>query len=173
MFEIEHKYTVKTDDWRQENIISCHDIEQFYISVEKECTVRVRRVYDVFLNRTQYVMTIKSSTGNMLIRRETEVLITIQQYNELSAMSKWYPIKKIRYSLFCDDHPTYLPTGDNALWEIDVFTGSLYGLVVAEIEVPAADIQIVLPDWIDTEVTYDYEYTNSYLATNQPIKEPV
>jgi CYTH domain-containing protein len=170
MFEIEHKYTLKTDGWKRENIITQYDIEQFYISTDPMCTMRVRCIHEVDVGNTQYIMTIKSSTGDMLVRRETEIEIDHQQYNELSAMSKWQPITKTRYSLFSDDYPTTTPGADNTPWMVDVFTGHLCGLSIAEIEVPSADVIITLPDWVGDEVTYDYRFTNSYFATTLPSK---
>ena len=46
-------------------------------------------------------------------------------------------------------------------WEVDVFHGSLDGVIVAEIEIPKADTQFPLPPFVGEEVTGKSEYYNS------------
>ncbi|MGH1570428.1 hypothetical protein ACRAWG_06855 [Methylobacterium sp. P31] len=52
-----------------------------------------------------------------------------------------------------------------AVWEVDVFGGALAGLILAEIELEREDQPVVLPSWIEREVTDDARYRNSRLAT--------
>lgn len=49
-------------------------------------------------------------------------------------------------------------------WEVDVFEGSLKGLVLAEIELPSEDFAVELPGFVGREVTCDSRYYNSVLA---------
>lgn len=51
-------------------------------------------------------------------------------------------------------------------WEVDVFKGANAGLVLAEIELDAAERQFPLPDWAGDEVSDDVRYRNRYLAGN-------
>jgi adenylate cyclase len=51
-----------------------------------------------------------------------------------------------------------------------VFEGLNKGLVIAEVELTHEKEQIVLPDWIKEEVTYDARYLNSNLAKNPYLK---
>jgi CYTH domain-containing protein len=50
--------------------------------------------------------------------------------------------------------------------ELDVYQGSLAGLVVAEIEFESVEEsqRFSLPSWFGTEVTEDKHYKNSHLA---------
>jgi CYTH domain-containing protein len=50
------------------------------------------------------------------------------------------------------------------VWEVDVFAGHLAGLVLAEVELDAADQAFTQPDWTGPEVTGDPRYRNNALA---------
>lgn len=54
---------------------------------------------------------------------------------------------------------------DGRLWEVDEFLGDNAGLVVAEIELEAADAAFSKPEWIGAEVTDRPRYYNLALAT--------
>lgn len=56
------------------------------------------------------------------------------------------------------------PDGQPLTWEIDEFAGANAGLVVAEIELKAADQAIDTPAWLGAEVTEDRRYYNHSLA---------
>ena len=49
-------------------------------------------------------------------------------------------------------------------WEVDVFEGENAGLVVAEVELPAADTPVDIPAWAGDEVTGDRRYYNANLV---------
>ncbi len=49
-------------------------------------------------------------------------------------------------------------------WEVDLFGGTLSGLILAEVELAREDEDVPLPDWIGREVTTDERYRNSRLA---------
>ncbi|MCJ2132956.1 CYTH domain-containing protein [Methylobacterium sp. J-026] len=51
-----------------------------------------------------------------------------------------------------------------ATWDVDVFGGALSGLILAEIELEREDQPVVLPPWVEREVTGDARYRNSRLA---------
>ena len=50
------------------------------------------------------------------------------------------------------------------LWQVDEFHGGREGLVLAEVELGAADQLVELPDWTGREVTDDMAYRNSELS---------
>jgi len=50
------------------------------------------------------------------------------------------------------------------VWEVDEFHGANEGLIVAEVELPAADHPVSPPSWIGAEVSQDSRYNNSSLA---------
>jgi CYTH domain-containing protein len=58
-----------------------------------------------------------------------------------------------------------VPVGD-LTWEIDDFTG--HKLVLAEVELPARDVDVEVPKWLRPhvvrEVTEEEEYRNARLA---------
>jgi CYTH domain-containing protein len=62
-------------------------------------------------------------------------------------------IEKFRYEISFKNH----------LWEVDVFTGKLEGLYLAEIELNSEDEHFELPDWVGEEVSTDPNYYNSNL----------
>jgi CYTH domain-containing protein len=53
------------------------------------------------------------------------------------------------------------------VWEVDEFEGGLAGLVLAEIEVPHIDYDVVLPEWLGVELTGLHQWSNSTLATTE------
>lgn len=57
-----------------------------------------------------------------------------------------------------------------AVWDVDVFGGDLTGLILAEIELEREDQPVVLPPWVEREVTDDARYRNSRLAAG-PVPE--
>jgi adenylate cyclase len=73
---------------------------------------------------------------------------------ELLKLSANAPIEKTRHIVKANGH----------VWEIDVFEGANFGLVLAEVELQSEDEQIVLPSWIGIEVSDDPRYFNSYLS---------
>jgi CYTH domain-containing protein len=53
---------------------------------------------------------------------------------------------------------------DGLVWEVDEFAGHLAGLILAEVELDAADQRFATPGWAGREVTGDPRYQNSALA---------
>ena len=58
----------------------------------------------------------------------------------------------------------YLVPHQSHLFEVDVFSGKLRGLVIAEVELSKANEPVDFPTWIGKEVTGDLRYYNSDLA---------
>ena len=58
-------------------------------------------------------------------------------------------------------------------FQVDVFEGNHAGLVVAEIELPHEGTPVILPHWIDKEVTSDPRFGNFTLAQTQQIAEDI
>jgi adenylate cyclase len=146
--EIEIKYLVKQplfplDGFRRDKI------RQGYIAAaEKVNTVRARQKQD------RYFLTIKGS--GMMSRREVELELTREQFDELWPLTEGLRVEKTRYYI---DQPPHII-------EMDVFEGVLNGLVVAEVEFSSEDEakKFTPPDWFDKNVTCDSRYQNSNLA---------
>ena len=59
-----------------------------------------------------------------------------------------------------------VPEKNGLYFEVDEFLGKNKGLVIAEIEIPDEDYQVLKPDWLGKEVTGDERYYNAYLSSN-------
>ena len=88
------------------------------------------------------------------VRSEYEYDIPVHQARELLNMCDGPILEKIRYSILVE----------GLRWEIDEFLGENAGLVVAEVELQNENQTILLPDWVDREVTGDARYYNSNLC---------
>ncbi|HWP72547.1 MAG TPA: hypothetical protein VNM36_15645, partial [Gemmatimonadaceae bacterium] len=90
------------------------------------------------------------------VRTELEEETSPEMFKTLWPLTKGRRLTKKRHRV---------PQGDFT-WEIDEFTDR--DLVLAEIELPSADTQVELPDWlkpwVDREVTGEVAFLNSTLA---------
>ena len=120
-------------------------------TVDDTHTGRVR-----FKGENRALITLKADTGDAAIRHELEFDIcpeTARSINETGCTEKG--IEKYRYEL---------PSGTEHPWEVDVFDGANKGLVLAELEMPDAEMPFAKPQWLGDEVTYDRRFTNRALA---------
>ncbi len=145
--EIERKFLLKNDSWRND-VLSENKIIQGYLNSDKNRTVRVR-----VTNEKGY-LTIKSkSTGS--VRSEFEYEIPVNEATELIKLCDTPILSKTRHLVHHADH----------IWEVDVFEQENKGLEVAEIELNSEDESFEIPDWIGEEVTQDSRYFNSQLVS--------
>ncbi len=100
-------------------------------------------------------LTVKSGGGRS--RVEEELAIEPERFERLWPLTEGRRIEKTRH---------LVPGPDGHVIEVDVYTGALAGLVVAEVEFAGeADADaFVLPDWLGREVTDDKRYKNQQLA---------
>lgn len=124
-------------------------IVQGYLSGAKGPTIRVRKVND-----DRGFITIKGKKiGNKA--PEFEYPIPVADARDLLGLCGDAVLNKDRYEI----------TGDDGMvWELDVFTGRLAGLIIAEIELPDKNTKYVKPDWLGPEVTNDKRLSNGSLA---------
>jgi adenylate cyclase len=146
-FEIERKFLVRNNDWRQHAAKHC-DIRQAYLTIGGKASVRVR-IRD---NHTA-TLTVKSRPAE-LRRLELEYPIPMLEAEALMPLRQGSIVEKVRYRI---------PCGELA-WEIDVFSGENEGLVIAEIELRDEQQHVELPSWIGEEVTGKPKYYNSFLV---------
>lgn len=145
--EIERKFLVTRDDWRQ--LVKKTDaVRQGYLSSAGGITVRIRTV-----NETKGLLTIKTG-GAVLDRAEFEYEVPIADARELLVRCPGRLIEKRRHHLG-------LPGGD---WVVDEFAGRHHGLILLEVELPDSQATIDLPDWVGEEVTGRAEFYNATLA---------
>jgi adenylate cyclase len=144
--EIERKYLVSSDAWR-EHATGRH-YRQGYLSINPDCTVRVRLVDE------EAWLTIKGKT-RVATRAEYEYTIPASHAREMLDTLCVHPlIEKIRYRV----------EYRGMLWEIDEFEGDNAGLVVAEIELESEGQDFALPEWVGKDVTADPRYYNANLS---------
>ena len=144
--EIERKYRVVNDDWRQAATGTRY--RQGYLMNQQQATVRVRIAGD------RAFLTLKGATTG-ITRLEFEYEIPVGDADTLLTELCQAPlIEKTRYRI---------PIG-NHTWEVDEFWGDNAGLIVAEVELKSADEPIELPAWVGQEVSNDPRYYNANLV---------
>lgn len=143
--EIEHKFLVKNDSYR-DLAYDSSVIIQGYLSRVPERTVRVRVCGD------KGFITVKGLTAGAS-RSEFEYEIPYRDAVSMLELCEPPLIEKIRW----------LVKWDGYLWEVDEFKGKLYPLVVAEIELKYEKEAFSKPPFVGEEVTGDPRYYNSNL----------
>lgn len=144
--EIERKFHLKRwPEWLPKN--AGVPIWQGYLA-DSPCTVRLRRY------GAEFFLTVKSGSG--LVRKETEVPITQEQFEELWPLTEGRRLEKLR---------TVVPLGPHRM-EVDRFLGRLEPLIVVEVEFPDPQSAraFVPPEFFGEELTGRTEFLNSQLA---------
>jgi adenylate cyclase len=149
-FEIERKFLVLPGEAFKGEAREATRITQGYLCSAPGRTVRVR------IRGERGYLTIKGmSRDGGLSRYEWEKEIPLAEARELMELCEPGVIDKTRY---------LIDAGDGLTWEVDEFYGDNQGLVMAEIELPAADAPFARPAWLGREVTSDRRYYNSSLT---------
>jgi CYTH domain-containing protein len=143
--EIERKFLVANDAWKQAKCIGQRELKQAYLLRGNDRSVRIR------VTDNMAFFTIKLGTG--LTRSEFEYEIPQDEANDMIAEADLPCLHKTRY---------YIQNGADT-WELDVFHGALEGLLVAELELSDEEQYFAKPDWLGEEVTFDPAYLNSNL----------
>jgi CYTH domain-containing protein len=135
-FEIERKFLVVNDSWRAA-VIDSDLIRDGLISESDSAKVRVR------LGRKGAWLTVKSSrSGPSRLEFEYEIPrfdaeVMLQRLCDQAIFAKTR--HKVEHA--------------GNIWLVDVYSGQLSGIVLAEIELQSEDEFFELPDWIGQEVT--------------------
>ncbi len=143
-YEIERRFIVRLQAPAALEGAEVRRLEQAYLSTG-EPGVRVRRAGDA------YTLTVKAGRG--LVREEIEVALPAPTGEALMQISGARRLNKTRHRL--------------GRWEIDLFEGALAGLILAEVELTAADEPLPMPPHgvvLVREVTDDSRYVNQVLA---------
>lgn len=150
--EIERKYLVNHNLWQNMQKPKGEFYRQGYLLTDPNKTIRVRQTTG------KGSLTIKGlSVG--ATRPEFEYEIPVEDAKELLDKFSISELTKTRYKIIFE----------NKVWEVDEFSGDNIGLIVAEIELTSEDESLVIPAWIDKEVTGQEKYYNSNL-TLEPYK---
>lgn len=144
--EIERRFLLKNDSWR-EQASAPKMLRQGYLSVDKECTIRVRIVGD------KAWLTLKGYISDA-VRSEFEYEIPLAHAEQMMQTMCPFKLEKYRYEI----------EYDGFVFEIDEYFGDNAPLVVAEIELPDEHTAFAKPDWLGKEITSDGKFTNAYLS---------
>lgn len=147
--EIERKFLV-TETPNDLDTIDSKSIKQGYIFSNDNFEIRLRKKGNIFYQ------TIKEGKG--IERTEVEIELTENQFDELWKLTEGKRVEKERFEINYHAH----------IVELDIFSGELEGLIIAEIEFKNLEIanNFKLPDWFNKEVTFDENYKNKNLAIN-------
>ncbi|OGV56378.1 MAG: adenylate cyclase [Lentisphaerae bacterium GWF2_52_8] len=145
--EIERKFLVKCESWRQQTAGPGVEVRQGYLDSGKG-SFRVRVAGD------KGFITLKAAREG-IVRDEFEYEIPVGDAREIIASFCRYPlIEKTRYNV----------EQDGIIWEIDEFHGDNSGLVIAEVELMSEEQSFTIPSWAGKEVSFDPRYYNQYLT---------
>ena len=146
--EIERKFLLRNDNWK--NLVNKQTkIQQAYLNLDKERTVRIR------IKNDKAYLTIKGITKG-IERLEFEYEIPIDEAEAMMQLCHRPFIEKIRYEITINQHT----------WEIDEFFGDNNGLIIAEIELQNENDFFEIPDFIGKEVSDDSRYYNANLIAH-------
>ncbi|MGU3537961.1 CYTH domain-containing protein [Methylobacterium sp. A54F] len=143
-FEVERKFLVAHEGWRGE-VASTRRLTDGLVGHFASGKVRVR------LDEERAWLTVKGNrTG--LARAEFEYEIPRGDAEQmLSLVCETCLIQRTRH---CVPH-------GGLTWEVDVYDGTLAGMVLAEVELDHEAQAVTLPDWIGHEVTCDPRFSQS------------
>lgn len=148
--EIERKFLLHADDWRAA-IARSQRLVQGYLTRNggpggPACSVRVR------IAENSAWLNIKSAIVGVE-RREYEYAIPAPDADQMLAEFCSGVIEKIRH---------YVPYAGRT-FEVDEFFADNAGLIVAELELEAADARFERPSWLGREVSDVQRYYNLHL----------
>jgi len=146
--EIERKFLIASDGWR-DAVVRSQRMRQGYLCGNERASIRVR------VDEQGANLNIKSATLGVE-RDEYQYDIPIDEAHRLLDTLAGPQVEKTRYWV---EHQGWE-------YEVDVFEGANAGLVVAELELPAADAEFARPEWLGEEVSHDPRYYNTELARN-------
>ncbi|MFC4427095.1 CYTH domain-containing protein [Deinococcus navajonensis] len=151
--ETERKFLVRPEVWAATHVQGGTELYQGYLSTDPDRTVRVR------LSTGQAWITVKGRTQD-ISRLEFEYPIPVEDARQLLTLTV-SQVHKTRYRV---------PVGAHT-WDVDVFHGALSGLMLAEIELDAAEEVFEPPAWLGQEVSRDARYYNSALSAAQRLPD--
>ena len=146
--EIERKFLVDLERFRTPNEGGNHYFQGYLTKGSPSVRVRIAG--------EKAFLTVKSKAQG-ITRAEFEYAIPMA---DAEAMLTTLCLKPL-----IDKHRFRIPH-DGHVWEVDVFHGDNYGLVVAEIELGSETEPFTDPGWLATEVTDDPRYLNANLGEN-------
>ena len=163
--EIEFKFLVDKKEFLNDpNIEKYLHSRQGYFHVTEEA-VSSFRIALIDYAATGEQVSIINMKGNRTgaSRAEIETKIPRSIGEDMFAMAN-HSIEKDRY------HVKANGSVPDLMWEVDVYYGENFPLVVAELEVPSEDVTFEKPEWILKNVTDDDRFYNANLS-EVPVSE--
>jgi adenylate cyclase len=145
--EIERKYLVTSSDWKG-GVLHSTPFREGLLAPLTHGKIRIRRAPTIAW------FTIKGQKDG-ISRLEFEYEIPLADADQL--LDRLCPRPHLEKTRHVVEHA-------GKEWEVDVFTGPLDGLVIAEIELAAPDEPFETPAWIGREITQDPTYSSASLA---------
>lgn len=144
--EIERKYLIHSLPEHLEQY-EHKQIEQGYLCTNP--VVRIRR------SNENYILTYKGE--GLMVREEYNLPLTKEGYEHMREKVDGILITKTRY---------LIPLTDKLTIELDVFSGELSGLLLAEVEFKTEEEAncFIPPEWFGEDVTFSAKYHNSTLS---------
>ena len=153
--EIERKFLIKS--LPRDILSDCEfaKIEQSYLDFGEDGEPE-RRIRKLTKNGSSEYFYTEKGSGD-LCREEEEYEISEYSYLRLKDLTISSVVEKTRY---------YLSLSTALTAEIDVYSGSLEGIRVAEVEFSSLEESesFTPPEWFGEEITYDKKYKNKNLA---------
>lgn len=146
--EIERKFLVNELPADLENYPHNEIMQGYLIVTDNDIEVRLRKKSD------KYFETVKAGSG--LVRKESEKEIPKEAFWDHWPHTEGKRVEKIRYEILYN----------GKLIELDIYSGGLQGLAVAEVEFDSEEDSVSFepPSWFGEEVTHDERYKNKNLA---------
>jgi adenylate cyclase len=140
--EIERKFLLASDAWRSAVTDSMHIAQGYLVGVRALRDGTARASVRVRISGAQAWLNIKSVELGVS-RAEFEVPLPLADAQDMLGTLCDGVLEKTRHHVSIDGW----------LFEIDEFRGDNQGLIVAEIELPAADASFPRPAWLGVEVS--------------------
>jgi CYTH domain-containing protein len=153
--EIERKFLIVDDAWKH-CVVRSVTIRDGLIAAYKGRKVRVR------ISDQLATITIKGAHHG-LARAEYEYEIPLAEAEAI--LSKVCPDETLEKQRYFVEHA-------GAIWHVDVYSGVLQGIVIAEIELKQEGQKVVLPVWIGKEVTGNSFYKKINMAAARRATRP-
>ena len=144
--EIERRFLLCNDSWRK-SVCETLLLQQGYLSVEKDRTIRVR------ISGNRAWLTLKGHLS-AISRHEFEYEIPLSDAQTMLASMCPFKVEKQRHIV---DYQGFT-------FEIDEFFGENAPLILCELELLSETAEYPRPDWLGEEITSDGRFSNAYLS---------
>lgn len=152
--EIERKYLLVDDSWR-EQVYNTTEMVQGYFSSPETLAAGQKASLRIRIEKPGASWLSVKSDAVGLTRQEFEYVVDDEDAEQLLLLCVGAVVRKKRHLVRIDDR----------VWEIDEFLGENEGLIVAEVELPSEDTELTLPAWVGEEVSNERRYTNVALSS--------